>query len=322
MTSDTPARLLRLLSLLQTRRTWQGPELADRLHVTVRTVRRDVDRLRRMGYPVDSDPGHTGGYRLTSGTDLPPLLLGDDEAVAIAVALRTATASGLAGMDDTALQALAKLEQVLPARLRSRVTALQETVTSVLHPYRRTAVDPGVLAVVAAACRDHEILTFDYATRHRTPTSRRVEPHHLVTAVGLWYLVAYDTHRADWRVYRLDRLTDPTPTGHRAPPRELPAADPAAFVISRIAAAPSRYRAIATVQTSAQTVRARTRGEILGTITPIDQHSCTVDLSGDSLRRITTFLAAIDADYTLDADPDVRQHLRTLARRTANAAAD
>ncbi|MET9320930.1 WYL domain-containing protein [Streptomyces sp. NPDC003038] len=319
MTSDTPARLLRLLSLLQTRRTWPGADLADRLEVTVRTVRRDIDRLRTMGYPVESGYGTAGGYRLTSGTDLPPLLLDDDEAIAIAVALRTAT-SGLTGMEDTALQALAKLEQVLPARLRSRVTALQDTVTAVHRPPSRSRIDPATLAVLASACRDHEIVTFDYASRHGASGPRRVEPHSLVTAVGLWYLIAYDTHRGDWRVYRLDRLTTATPTGHRAPARELPAADPAAYVISRINAAPARYHATATVQAAAATVRTRTRGELLGAIEVLTEHTCTVDLSGDSLNRIAVFLTRIDADYTLDADQPVRDYLQALARRTARAA--
>jgi predicted DNA-binding transcriptional regulator YafY len=194
VTHGLPGRLLRLLSLLQIRREWAGGELADRLGVTVRTVRRDIDRLRELGYPVDSAPGKAGGYRLAAGTDLPPLLLDDDEAVAIAVALRTAT-SGLAGIAETALSALSKLERVLPARLRGRVTALQHTVTSLRYTGGGPQADPAVLVTVAAACRDHEVITFDYTTRHGTTGARRVEPHGVVSAAGLWYLVGHRPRR-------------------------------------------------------------------------------------------------------------------------------
>ncbi len=319
VTQDLPARMLRLLSLLQMRREWAGAELADRLGVAVRTVRRDIDRLRELGYPVDSGPGHAGGYRLASGTDLPPLLLDDDEAVAIAVALRTATV-GLAGIAETALRALAKLEHVLPARLRGRVTAVQQTITPLHYTGGGPQADPAVLVTVATACRDHEILTFDYTTRTGATGPRRVEPHALVVGAGLWYLVAYDTDRDGWRLYRLDRLTNPAPTGRRVPPRELPTADPAAFVADKLSTAPVRYRAIATVAAPAETVRARTWGALPGRITPVDAHTCTLDLSGDSLPRIAAILASLDTDYTLDANPDVLNHLATVADRARRAA--
>ena len=310
--------MLRLLAMLQMRREWSGPELADRLRVTVRTVRRDIDRLRELGYPVDSGPGHASGYRLASGTNLPPLLLDDDEAVAIAVALRTAT-TGLTGIAETALRALTKLEHVLPTRLRGRVTALHQTVTPLHYTGGGPQADPVVLTTVVAACRDHEILTFDYTTRTSATGPRRVEPHALVTGAGLWYLIAYDTDRADWRLYRLDRLTQPIPTGHRVPARELPATDPATFVADKITAAPVRYRSIATIAAPADTVRARTWGSLPGRITPIDTHTCTLDLSGDQLPRIAAILASLDADYTLDADPDVLNHLATMADRAQRA---
>ncbi|MDQ3789237.1 MAG: WYL domain-containing protein [Actinomycetota bacterium] len=318
MTNDMPARMLRLLSLLQTRREWSGTELADRLGVTVRTVRRDIDRLRELGYPVDSGPGHHGGYRLASGADLPPLLLDDDEAVTIAVALRTAT-SGVTGIADTALRALAKLEQVLPTRLRGRVTALQQTITPLAFTGSSPQADPTVLVTVAAACRDHEILTFDYTTRHGTTSLRRVEPHSVVAAAGLWYLIAHDTHQVDWRLYRLDRLTNPAPTGRRVPPRELPAPDPAAYVADKITAAPARYRAIATIAAPVDAVCARVWGALPGRITPVDEHTCTVDLSGDQLPRIAAILAGLDADYTLDADPEVLHYLAMVADRGRGA---
>ncbi|MEV7524343.1 YafY family protein [Streptomyces sp. NPDC091371] len=317
MTSDMPARMLRLLSLMQTRREWPGQELADRLKVTLRTVRRDIDRLRELGYPVEGTTGPTGGYRLTSGTDMPPLLLDDEEAIAIAVALRTA-ASGVTGIGETALRALAKLEQVLPARLRTQVSALQQaTAAPVTYGGEEGGpqADPAVLTILATACRDHEIVTFDYTTRHGTPSSRRVEPHSLVPAAGRWYLVAHDTRADDWRIYRLDRMTGPAPTGHRVPARTLPAPDPAAFVAAKIATAPARYRAAATVHAPAVAILARTQG-LPERVVPIDDATCTVDLSGGSLPRIAQLIAALDADYTLDADPEVVRYLRTAAERT------
>ncbi|MBF6333390.1 WYL domain-containing protein [Nocardia transvalensis] len=307
--------MLRLLSLLQTRREWSGAELADRLGVTVRTVRRDVDRLRGLGYPVDSGPGHAGGYRMASGTDLPPLLLDDDEAVAVAVALRTATDTGLA---EQALRALAKLEQVLPARLRGRAGALQQSVAP-LAVGSGPSTDPAILATAAAACRDHEIVAFDYTTRHGTGGRRRVQPHALVAFTGLWYLVAYDVEAEDWRIYRLDRLRDLLPTGRRVPARELPGGDPAAFVASKIVRAPTRHRAVATVAAPAEAVRSRVGGALPGRITPVDESACAVEISDDSPARIAAILVGLDADYTLDADPEVLDHLTRCASRITGA---
>ncbi|MDT9691055.1 WYL domain-containing protein [Streptomyces sp. P9(2023)] len=317
MTSDMTARMLRLLSLLQTRREWSGADLAERLDVTVRTVRRDIDRLRELGYPVDSARGHAGGYRLTSGSDLPPLLLDDEEAVAITVALRTA-AGGLTGIEETALRALAKLEQVLPGRLRGQVTALQAALAGITWEDRGPRVDPALLAALAVACRDHEIITFDYTGRQGTVTRRRAEPCHLVDSGGLWYLLAHDTDKDDWRLFRLDRTTDPTPTGRRVPPRPVPGDDPAAFVASRLSAAPTRHRAVATVHAPADHVRAHTRG-LATRLTPIDAHTCRLDASDDHLPRIAQTLAALDTDYTLDAAPDVLAHLTSTAQRTLRA---
>ncbi|MFE0187274.1 helix-turn-helix transcriptional regulator [Streptomyces sp. NPDC058989] len=317
MTSDMTARMLGLLSLLQTRREWSGADLAERLSVTVRTVRRDMDRLRELGYPVDSTRGHAGGYRLTSGSDLPPLLLDDDEAVAVAVALRTA-AGGLTGIEETAVRALAKLEQVLPRRLRGQVTALQTSLAGIAWETRGPRADPGLLAAFAVACRDHEIVAFDYTTRHGGTARRRVEPCHVVSSGDLWYLLAHDTDKDDWRLFRLDRISGAVPTGHRVPPRAVPGGNPAAFVAGRLSAAPTRYRALATVQASAEHVRARTRG-LATRLQPVDEHTCRVDASDDHLPRIAQTLADLDADYTLDADPDVLSHLRDTAHRVLRA---
>ncbi|WP_328884182.1 helix-turn-helix transcriptional regulator [Streptomyces sp. NBC_00299] len=318
MTSEMTGRALRLLSLLQTRREWSGADLAERLEVTVRTVRRDIDRLRDLGYPVDSARGHAGGYRLAAGTDLPPLLLDDEEAVAIAVALRTA-AGGLSGIEETAVRALAKLEQVLPRRLRGRVSALQAAASGIAWETAGPRAAPELLALLAVACRDHEVLTFDYATRAGTAATRRVEPQHLVASGNVWYLLAHDTDRNDWRIFRLDRITHPTPTGRRLPPRPLPGdSTPADFVAARLASAPTRYRAVATVQATAEQVHARTHG--LGTrVRPVDNTTCRVDASDDSLARIAQTLAILPPAYTLDADDAVLAHLRTAAQHLVRA---
>ncbi|EST19089.1 hypothetical protein M878_43260 [Streptomyces roseochromogenus subsp. oscitans DS 12.976] len=261
--------------------------------------------------------GHAGGYRLTSGSDLPPLLLDDEEAVAIAVALRT-TAGGLARIEESALRALAALEQVPPRRLHGQVTALRTSLAGITWEERGPRVDPAVLAGLAVACRDHEIVTFDYTTRDGTTGSRRAEPCHLVDSGGLWYLLARATGKEAWRLFRLDRIAGVTPTGRRVAPRPVPGDDPAAFVATRLSAAPTRYRAVATVHASADRVRARSRG--LGTrLQPIDERTCRVDACDDCLPRIVQTLAGLDMDYTLDADPDVLTHRRAAAHRDLHA---
>ncbi|MFD7907064.1 helix-turn-helix transcriptional regulator [Kitasatospora sp. NPDC059747] len=318
MTQDMPARMLRLLSLLQTRREWSGAELATRLGVTGRTVRRDIDRLRELGYPVEGTTGHAGGYRLAAGTDLPPLLLDDEEAIAAAVALRTAT-SGVTGIEDTALRALTKLEQVFPARLRHRVAALQ-AVTVPLAPGGGPRADPAALATLAAACRDHEIVTFDHRAKHATDaTARRVEPHALVAAGSRWYLVAYDLGKDAWRTFRVDRLSAPAPTGHRVPARELPGGDPAAHVAATIAAAPARYTARATVPEPAETVRART-GALPDRLHALDAHTTTVDLSADDPLHIAAQLLTLGPTATLHGPSELAPHIEELGRQLLRAA--
>ncbi len=211
MSETTSSRLLTLLSLLQGRRDWPGSELADRLGVSGRTIRRDVDRLRELGYPVDAITGPAGGYQLRAGTAMPPLLLDDDEAIAIAVGLRTAAGASVAGIEETAVRALVKLEQVLPSHLRRRVQALQRS-TMTLPMTGGPRVDPQHLTVIAATCRDQERLRFAYRARDDSESRREVEPHSLVNAWRRWYLVAWDCGRSDWRTFRVDRLSRPAAT--------------------------------------------------------------------------------------------------------------
>ncbi|MFI6769604.1 helix-turn-helix transcriptional regulator [Streptomyces sp. NPDC050355] len=321
MTQDLPARMLRLLSLLQTRRTWSGAELAERLGVTLRTIRRDIDRLRDLGYPVEGTTGQAGGYRLAAGADLPPLLLDDEEAVAIAVALRTA-ASGVAGIEETAVRALAKLEQVLPVRLRHQVATIQATTAPLPLPWSTgPTADPSTLATLAAACRDHELVAFTYETGSGEIGQRRVEPHALVAADPVWYLVAYDTEHEQWRLFRVDRITDPAPTGRRVTPRELPAPDAAAYVAERLAAAPARYTFHASVPADADTVRARTYS-LPGRVRPVDDHTSTLDLAANNPRRIAEQLLTIDLgpDDTIHGTPELAPYLEQLGRRLLRAA--
>ena len=252
---ETSARLLRLLSLLQARRDWTGTELAARLGVTTRTIRHDVERLRGLGYPVDARPGVAGGYRLGTGGALPPLLLDDEEAVAVAVGLRTAASGSVAGIEETSVRALAKLQQVLPSRLRHRVSAFQAYALPV--PSRGPHVDPDLLTMIASACRDHERLRFDYRAHDGAPSRRDVEPYRLVHDRQRWYLVAWDTDRAAWRTFRVDRIEPRPPAGPRFTPRALPP-DPeiAAQVVRGAGQATWRYRARVIVA-RARGVRAR-----------------------------------------------------------------
>ena len=255
VSETTSSRLLTLLSLLQGRRDWPGGELADRLEVSGRTVRRDIDRLRELGYPVESLTGPTGGYRLAAGTALPPLLLDDEEAIAIAVGLRTAARTSVTGIEETSVRALVKLEQVLPSHLRRRVQALS-SATMTLERGGGPTADPQVLTLIAAACRDHERVRFGYQAREGERTRREVEPHSLVNVGRRWYLVAWDCGRDDWRTFRVDRIARPAP-GARFRPRELPAKDGAAYVAQSLSARPNRYEARLTLHASAEAMRKR-----------------------------------------------------------------
>lgn len=282
-----PQRLLRLLSLLQVRREWSGAELTERLGVSARTLRRDVERLRDLDYRVEGTPGVAGGYRLASGQDLPPLLLDDEEAVAIALALTTAT-----GFEDSALRALAKLERVLPARLRPRLAAVSGAASVVRHPEAQGA-DPTVLGMLAACRHDRAVTDFTYRDRAGNRSERRVEPHHLVSHGGQWYLIAHDTDRGDWRTFRVDRLHDARPTHGRFEPRELPAPDPATFLTRLFARGTYRYTVTMTLDLAGEEVRGRLYGPLPGRIEPRGPERCELRLSADSLDLVCQYTAAV-----------------------------
>ena len=256
--ANTSSRTLRLLSLLQTRRYWPGHELAGQLQVSPRTLRRDIDRLRELGYPIQAQRGVAGGYQLAAGSALPPLVVDDEEAVALALGLQAAAQGAVEGIAESSVRALAKVVQVMPARLRRRVQALGTmTVPASWEDSGRTPVDPAVLTTIALACRDTERIRFSYTAASGQQTGRHVEPHRLVLLGRRWYLAGYDLDRQGWRSYRLDRLAAPNGTGIRFRPRELPAADAAAFVRAGIQSTRTGYDIEVIVEAPAEEVRER-----------------------------------------------------------------
>jgi predicted DNA-binding transcriptional regulator YafY len=314
---ETSSRLLELLSLLQGRRDWPGNELADRLEVSGRTIRRDIERLRQLGYPVESLTGPAGGYRLRAGSAMPPLLLDDDESIAIAVGLRTAAGASVTGIEEPAVRALVKLEQVLPAHLRRRVGALG--AATITLPVGGPTVDPQHLSVIAAACRDSECLRFGYRSRDGTDTRREVEPHSLVNHGRRWYLVAWDRRREDWRTFRIDRLARPASTGVRFAPRKLPAKDAAAYVEQSITGAPNRFEALVTLHATAEEITRRVPAH-WGAIEPIDAHTCNFRTGDDDLGWLALRIAMLGVDFDVHQPPELVEHLRALAVRLERAA--
>ncbi|GAA2897619.1 WYL domain-containing protein [Streptosporangium fragile] len=312
----TSARLLKLLSLLQTHHDRSGAELADRLGVTPRTIRRDVERLRELGYPVHATQG-TAGYRLGAGASLPPLLLDDDEAVAVAVGLRTAAGGSVAGLEETSLRALTKLEQVLPPRLRHRVSTLL-TVT-VRVGGTGPAVSPDTLMAIAEACRRRERLRFDYTSPRGGDTVRSVEPHNLVSFDRHWYLVAWDTDRDDWRAFRVDRLSPRTPTGPRFAPRRPPGGDVAAYLSHRLSSQTWPCRATVTLHEPAEAVADRVWPG-MGVVEAVDDHSCLLHVGADTPSALVWMITSVDADFTLTSGPpELADALRAQAARCLHA---
>ncbi|MEV4510706.1 YafY family protein [Dactylosporangium sp. NPDC049525] len=324
----TSARLLALLSLLQARRDWPGGLLAERLDVSLRTVRRDVDRLREIGYPIAAVKGPDGGYRLGAGAELPPLLFDDEQAVALTVALQVAATTPGNGLAEAAARALTTIRQVMPTRLRHRVDALR--VTAVQRPSTTAApVDGGVLLAISAAARAHEVLRFDYGagtgagTGDRTGAGtvdgppRRAEPHHVITWDGRWYLVGWDLDRGDWRVFRADRIVPRTPNGPRFTPRALPGGDVAGYVIGKFRGSADTSggwpcQGTVILDLPAATVASYTRD---GVVEELGPDRCRVTLGSWSWPSLAAAVARFDADIEVVGPEDLTHAFAHLARR-------
>jgi predicted DNA-binding transcriptional regulator YafY len=309
---STSERMLRLLSLLQTHRYWPGPELSERLEVSARTLRRDVDRLRELGYTVDAVRGAAGGYQLRAGGSLPPLLLEDEEAVAIAVGLRTAATSAVSGTDDWSVQALSKVLSLMPPRLRRQMDAVASQTDSPGPWEGAPVVDAAVLTTLAQACRDSEVLRFDYTAREAEVTHRRVEPLRLVSLGRRWYLVAYDRDRADWRSFRLDRIAAPEPTGQRFRARDLPAEDALAFVQQGIRRMPQRYAVRVRVAMAADDLAAGVGR--WGTVTE-DGEGCVLEMNVDDLDWPVMVLAGSGAELVVESPPELAEKVAEVGAR-------
>lgn len=315
--ANTSSRTLRLLSLLQSQRYWPGPELADRLDVSVRTLRRDVDRLRELGYPVRAARGVDGGYQLAAGASLPPLALDDEEAVALAVGLQAATASTVAPVAEPSLRALAKVTQVMPPRLRRRVEALRAMTVSVAWAPEVAGPDPAVLLTAAQACRDAEGLALDYTAVDGARTQRRVEPHRLVSLGRRWYLVCYDLDRQAWRSFRLDRVATMTPDGRRFRPRELPADDAATFVRQGITGAPANHDVHAVLACTADVARGRVGR--WAQLEDLPGGRCRLALRTESLGWAALALGSAGVEVSDVGPPELVALLHTWSARFARA---
>lgn len=309
---ETSARLLRLLSLFQARRYWSGAELSARLEVTARTLRRDVDRLRSLGYPVNSTSGAAGGYQLGAGAALPPLLLDDEEAVAVAVGLRTAASGTVAGIEEASVRALAKLEQVLPSRLRRRVSTLHSFILPLAHT--GPAVNSETLLAIAGACRDSQKLNFSYRSREGAVSRREVEPHRLVNTGRRWYLVAWDVGRGNWRTFRVDRIEPGLSTGFRFSPRKPPDGDYARYVSRSVGYEPYPHRATVILRASIKSAGERIPST-LGVLEPVDEQSCQLRTGACSLDALSVYLALIDFDFEVREPPELIERMRWLAER-------
>lgn len=321
--ANTSSRTLRLLSLLQTHRFWPGPELAARLEVSERTLRRDIERLRELGYPVDANRGTEGGYQLGAGATMPPLTVDEDEAIAMAVALNGAAQLSSGPLAEASVSALSKVVQVLPPRLRRRAEALR--AVTVDSPWSQAPeVQADVLAAVAQAARDEERLRFTYRAAGGagagTDVARHVEPHRLVTVGRRWYLVAYDLERQDWRSFRLDRLSEPAGTRARFRPRELPGGDAAAYVRAGLSRNETEVAVVARVAAPADVVA--TRIGRWGTVTAVDADHCRLEMQGNDPRWVVFGLGMVEADFTLEsASGPVREAVARWAGRFGAAAA-
>ncbi|MFC6149685.1 helix-turn-helix transcriptional regulator [Mumia xiangluensis] len=312
---STSARLLRLLSLLQSQRDWNGPALAERLEVSTRTIRSDVGRLRSLGYPVEAAPGVAGGYRLGHGAAIPPLLLDDEEALAVSIGLRTA-AAGVAGFEETALRALVKLEQSLPAPLRHRLEDL--VAATVAMPTECSAVPVERLTAIADAVRCREGVRFSYEAGDGTSTRRTAEPHRLVHTRGRWYLAAWDVERHAWRTFRVDRMRLRTPNGPRFVPRDEPEGDLIGFVERSVGTATWQVRARAYVDAPAADIIARVPPAVI--VEEVDATRCVAHVGSDSPDQLALWIGLLDADFTVDGPPELAAAFRRISGRYARAA--
>ncbi|GAB3219641.1 WYL domain-containing protein [Glycomyces halotolerans] len=313
---ETSVRLLRLLAMMQTRRDWTGAALSERLGVTTRTVRNDIERLRRLGYRVDATTGSAGGYRLVPGNAMPPLLLDDEEAVAVAVGLRAAASGSVTGIEETSLRALAKLEQTMPSRLRHRIDALRSATVS--GAGGGPAVDPETLSAIAEAAYRREQLRFDYRRRDGADTRRRAEPHSLVYTGRRWYLLAWDVDREDWRTFRADRVRPRTPNGPRFDPREPPE-DAATHVLRGLGSKAWRYRARIRLETSVEAAAERLPPGS-GLLESAGEEACVWETGSDSISDLAAYVTGLDIAFGVEAPEELRSYLRDLAARYLAAA--
>lgn len=322
--ANTSSRTLRLLSLLQSRRYWPGPELADRLQISPRTLRRDIDRLRELGYPVQANPGVDGGYALAAGAAMPPLVVDDDEAMALAVAVQSQLAGRSLGSDtdEAGLRALTKIVQVMPRRLRARLDAVRAATTPVAWaPGEETPLDHAVLSVLALACRDRERVRFDYRGAGAPRTARRVEPLRLVSLGRRWYLVGYDLTRGDWRTFRIDRISGADSTGTPFAPRTPPFDDVAEFIRSRVSGATAGGRHRVEVEVEATAARVGDRFAGWARVEVIDADRCRLSLETDQLEGPLFALGALGADFTVLGPPELRTLSAEWAERFSRAGA-
>jgi predicted DNA-binding transcriptional regulator YafY len=315
--AETTGRVLQLLGLLQSRRVWTGEQLAARLEVTTRSVRRDVDRLRDLGYPVHASKGHGGGYQLGAGAALPPLLLDPDEAVAMAVCLRLAAGGTVAGVGESALRALSKLDQVMPSRLRSQVAAVHDATVTLTSPSSEEAVEPDVLMSLARACRDREHVSSGYVDIRGNATQRRLEPYQLVTTGRRWYLLAYDRDKQDWRSLRLDRMADVRALGSTFVKRDAPEA--ATYVQKSISSSPYRYVARVRYDASEEAV-ARHFSPASVSIEADGPDACIVTAGADDPERMVFYFATVGYDFEVLEPPEVARAVEAVADRLHRAA--
>jgi predicted DNA-binding transcriptional regulator YafY len=311
--TDTAGRLLRLLGLLQRRISWTGPELAQRLGVDIRTVRRDVERIRGLGYVVDSVSGVTGGYRLGIGTEMPPLLLDEDEAMAVAVLLGVSASAALPGIERATLATLARVDRLLPPKLQRQVKALRAATVPLVRPSEPVPV--AELAPLAQACDGHELVSFNYNSRGGAKSTRRAEPYRLVATSRLWYLVAFDLDRQDWRTFRVDRVRQVRLTGHTFVPRPL--SDPGGLVAKAISSSPYRYQAQVRFGVPYDQLARRIPPNV-GVVEP-DGDGCLVRMGTDDIDWLAGYLVGLALPFEIVEPPNLRQEVIGLAERILRA---